>query len=64
MKIIEETIKVRWSEDIKIKIEMTHNGVLIDSEFTTGAAEDLTPFVPNDYLKVDKTQPGKVYSLA
>ena len=54
MKIIEETIKVRWSEDIKIKIEMTHNGVLIDSEFTTGAAEDLTPFVPNDYLKVDK----------
>ena len=64
LKVIEETIKVRFAEDVNIKIEMTRNGVLIDRDFNHGTAEDLTPYVPNEYLKVDKTQPGKVYSLA
>lgn len=61
--VLEETIKVRFGEDVKLKVELTRNGVLIDPMFTAGSAEDITPYLPTEYLQVDRTHRGKIYSL-
>jgi acyl-homoserine lactone acylase PvdQ len=49
----EEVIKVRFSEDVKITVKMTRNGVLIDRDFIDGAGADIVPFIPADWLNSD-----------
>jgi hypothetical protein len=49
----EEVIKVRFSEDVRITVKMTRNGVLIDRDFIDGAGAEVVPFIHPDWVNSD-----------
>ena len=58
----EETIKVRFGSDVKMKIQLTRNGVIVDKDFVSGTAADMVPFITPEVFSVDDAQ--RTYSLA
>ena len=59
---VEETIKVRFGNDVTLKQKVTRNGIIIGTDFIDGAAGQLVPFLTQEALT--SLPPDKKYSLA
>ena len=60
--ILEETIRVRFGSDVKLRHKVTRNGVIMPLDLLDGSAGQVMPWIPQEVIK--DIGPGKAYSIA